>query len=109
MDVIEGEVIKPQKWLDAVSSSVILCEPQRSEEINRLELSHCFHMHSHFPVTDMNVSRRNARCQKYFWLTYTQLAFTQRSVRKRISTLAIYEEAVRKKKKNNDFLPYGII
>lgn len=99
MDVIEGEVIKPQEWLDAVSSSVILCELHRREEINHSELSHCFYMHSHFPVTDMNISRRNTRCQKYFWLTYTQLAITERSVRKRISTPTIYEEAVRKKKK----------
>lgn len=65
------------------SSSEILCEPQRREEINHSELTHCFHMHSRLSVTDMNVSRRNTRCQKYFWLTYTQPAITQRSVRKK--------------------------
>lgn len=76
IDITGGQFITPQEWL----ASIVMwfCVHFR-EEINHPGYSHCFHMHSHLPVTDTNVSRRNGRCQKHFWLSYSQLAITQRS------------------------------
>lgn len=70
-------------------TAVILCEPQRREEINHSELSHCFHMHGHFPVTDTNVSGRNTMSEVFLTDLHSTSNYSKVSEKNHIK---IYQE-----------------